>query len=198
MGGQPAHQVGNAQVQLILYSGVPVQLVTLGLTGGAGSSDEYAPKLNVSYFLRLQPYNWAGKEQIEFASGRTPIDLTAVEEVGAERFKRRLYYVDQTMYANPPWATFLNGNASADEKEKLRIVQYLFSDNVLQAFQLQAAYSIKTGSLRFNQNTTFGAALDLRRRLRMAGQRPVRASPAGDHRQLRRVRDGGGSPPRTT
>ena len=157
MAGQPEHAVGSATVKLIQYTTAPSTAVNFGLTGGAGKDANYPAKLNVNYFLRLQPYNWGGSEQIQFRSGN-PVDLTTVDAVGAARFKRRLYYVEQSMYADPPWDA-LAANATPYEQEKLKTVRYLFGDATLADYQVQACYSIKTGSLRFNQNTAFGAAV---------------------------------------
>jgi LysM repeat protein len=160
MGGQAQHAVGNATVKLIKYDATnpPATTVSLGLTGGTGYVGDYAAKLNVDYFLWLQPFNWKGREAIQFKSGRAEIELTTVAAVGAEQFKRRLYCVDRSMYENPPWQDFLDGPWTAYEKEKVKIVRDLFGADVL-PYQVQAAYSIKSLVSRMNVNPTFAAAI---------------------------------------
>src|SRR5262249_2320499 len=89
-----------------------------------------------------------------------PIELTRVDAVGAERFKRRLYYLEPSMYENPPWDE-LATLADAYGKQKLKIVEWLFDTPVLRDFQVQTVYGLKDAdkSLKFNECVSFGAAM---------------------------------------
>jgi len=158
--GKDCGKINNAEVKLIKYTAPPSSIVNFGFSGGTSVTESYAAKLNVNYFLRLQPYNWEGKEEIQFLkTDKNTINLAEVPSVGGTTFKRRLYFTDPALYKKPPWETYLGGNYSDQDKGKLKIVRYLTSDHFLSKYALQTAYSIKTGAPRFNQNTPFGAAV---------------------------------------
>lgn len=143
-------KINNATLTPIKYDSKPVANANLGFTGGANAIKDYATTLNVNYFLRLQPFNWAGPEEIQ-RPGQAAIDLTTVRELGSS-FKQRVFYVDPMEYQTPPSVSFptnMNG----------KIVDLLTSDAVLKDYQLLVTYSIKSGISRLNPNPVFGAAL---------------------------------------
>lgn len=158
LAGDAPHKVEQATIVLVKQGTQPGTEVAFGMSGGASADLDYTEVLKVGTFLRLQPFNWPGAEQIAF-NGRDPIDLLRVAEVGAGGFKRRLYTVDRAAYADMPWDLYLNGTYPDAVKEKLRIVQHLVGDDVALTFALQTVYSIKTASPRFSQDTAFGAAM---------------------------------------
>jgi LysM repeat protein len=143
-------KINDATLTAIKYTARPGVAVNFGFTGGANRNEDYADKLNVTYFLRLQPYRWPGAEQIE-RPGQAPVDLTKVAELGTG-FGYRLFYMDSSLYSNPPFDSFPND-------EKVKIVRLITHDDVLQKFALLTAYSIKSGISRLNANAVYGAAL---------------------------------------
>ncbi len=161
LGVKTSGKVDGATVKLIDFAqDPPASAVNFGFTATAGATVGLAEKLNVNYCLRLQPFGGDGPEQIEFLEdGKDPVDLTKTAEVGGERFPRRLYTVDESLYAKPAWQTFLDAGYPQEDKTKLEIVRYLVSDDVLKDYQLQAVYGLRAENVDFNQNAAFGAAL---------------------------------------
>lgn len=75
-GFDPAHKFGNvcdyhSCKQISFISGAaPAEAAMFGFTGGADDvKDNYAQRLNVGFFLRLQPYFWVSPNQIEMREG---------------------------------------------------------------------------------------------------------------------------------
>lgn len=162
LAGDGPYTVNDATIAPIKYNPdvAPAPQVAFGMTGGASQSITYTERLNVEVFLRLQPFNWVGAEEINFADADEPtINLLDVAEVGGAAFKRRLYTIDTESYSTVPWARYQNPSYDQAKRDKMRIVEYLTSQAVQDDYALQTVYSIKTGSPRFSQDTAFGASM---------------------------------------
>ncbi|PWW00610.1 hypothetical protein DFR52_103818 [Hoeflea marina] len=162
LAGNAPYKVANATIVPIKFNSnsLPAETMAFGMTGGASQSIIYTTQLNVEVFLRLQPFNWQGFEQISFADrSRATVDLLQVAEVGGEAFKRRLYTVDTGSYDSVPWDLYQNPSYPQDKRDKMRIVQYLTSPAVQKDYAVQTVYSIKSMSPRFSQDTAFGASM---------------------------------------
>ena len=148
----PQPKINDATLLAIKYVSKPVAKVNFGFTGGANAIDDYATKLNVNYFLRLQPFNWKGPEEIQFLDkSKETIDLLTIPEIGPN-FKARVYNVEPSEYQTAPSVSF-------PDDPKGEIVDFLTTSDFLSNYQLLVTYSIKSGISRLNTNAVYGAAL---------------------------------------
>src|ERR1700680_1418676 len=90
-------KIDEATLEAIEFSTTPSDTVDLGFTGAADLVEDYAKKLNVNYFLRLQPFKSAAPEQIQRLDDKT-IDPSKVGEL-APGFANRLFHMDPSEYA---------------------------------------------------------------------------------------------------
>ena len=143
-------RINAATVQAILWAAAPGATVNFGFSGGAQSTPDYLTKFNVRNFLLLQPYQWTRADEVIQRTGVPAVKLSTVAQLGAA-FANRLFYIDPTLYQNPPFADF-PGNVSVEIVEEI-------CQNRLAAFQFLPIYSLKTPISRLNDTPIWGAAL---------------------------------------
>lgn len=143
-------KIDEATLKAIQFDSAPADAVNFGFTGGAEATGDYAAKLNVKYFLRLQPYAWTGPNEIQ-RPGEDPVDLAAVPQLGTG-FNNRLFYLDAALYSNPSFDDYT-------DDPRVPIAKLVASDATLEDFRLLAVYSVKTGVGGLNANGDFAAAL---------------------------------------
>lgn len=138
LGGQPNGRLNNASVALAVYDPLtpPAVRQTFGFTGAVDSNTmDFAARLNVDYFLQIQPYNYNYAEKIWFHDGRPAADLRTVPALNDPSFARRVAYIPPSTYTPPNWGAYA-GNPRAP------ILQYLTSDAVLGQVRLVVSYAI--------------------------------------------------------
>ncbi|MBS0028370.1 hypothetical protein ACTJJ0_05085 [Chitinophaga sp. 22321] len=129
--GQHTGEINNAQIRLIECkekTPAPKPIVNLGFTGGADEGEDdgkiipqhFAKRLNVRFFLRLQPYRWGAPEQIQLLTSDKPISLTAQSVLGYSSFNQRAFYI-RTPIAVPRWDLYAN----TPYKAQAEIIEWL-------------------------------------------------------------------------
>ncbi len=122
---QPQGKVENAAVELYEWTSStkpPVDVVLLGVTGGADlegtDGPQLAQRLSTTFFLRLQPYRWGAPEQLQFLDAKlATLTLTKERVLGYGSFTDRAYYMPMPV-PQPAW----NGY-QGEEAKQAKIVQ---------------------------------------------------------------------------
>lgn len=139
--GGSSGKVEKANVKLILWNNasIPKDTVKIGLTGGADDEHNYTEKLNVKYFLRLQPYKWNLPEQIQFLEqNKKPINLNHQRALGGKTFNQRPYYI-KTPISEPDWGSFTT------YKTQSKIIKWLCKD--LSDIEFVPVYGIRNSNM---------------------------------------------------
>jgi LysM repeat protein len=145
LNGNTVGKVNNATVNLIpMPVQPPAQLVAYGFTGGADNypnvnqTPDFATQLNVLYFLRLQPYMWASKLQLQTPGAQT--ELTEVQMVGGEEFYRLAYY--QAPVPEPVWNIYFNSGVAV-VRNRSKILNWLVTESAQGSFDLFFVYGVR-------------------------------------------------------
>lgn len=141
---------GSAFISLIPYDDTqpPADRVAFGFTGGADNYPtehdvpDFARYLNVTYFLKLQPYKWSNLQGIQHHDGDY-IDFNNVEILGSETFVNRAYYQPPIRLSDEIWDQYTN-NPNATLRNRARILQWLIGQAQDGEIDLQMVYGVRS------------------------------------------------------
>lgn len=148
LNGQNQGVVNNATVHLIqLNTNAPPALqVMFGFTGGADNfpdaqtTPDFPALLNVTYFLRLQPYWWTSYPNELQVAGKVPIPLDNVRAVGGEQFPYLAFY--QPPPPVPNWQQYFASN-DPNVRNRTQILNWLINKSAAGTFDLHFVYGVR-------------------------------------------------------
>ena len=143
--GRTSGQYGNAAVTLIPFSqrGTLDPAVTYGFSGASDPNTITAADLKVTYYLRLQPFQYSARDELVFSDGTPPLDLSTVAQLGGPSFHQRGVYIA------PPalpfnWDPYLN-DPNPDKARRAGVLQWLIANmGAVNPFRLLVVYGVTT------------------------------------------------------
>jgi len=142
--GTTRGQYGNATLTLIPFSqrGKLGPAVTYGFSGASDPNTITAADLKVTYYLRLQPFQYSHRDELVFSDGTASLDLATVAQLGGASFHQRGVYIA------PPalpfnWGPYLN-DPDHNKARRVGVLQWLIANmgGAVNPFRLLVVYGV--------------------------------------------------------